>query len=200
MNRRAFGNTFSNKRLSRIAASISLFTGVNWRQIAITLKTPRSKRTPRARVANRPRTCALMYSSPRTVRDSEATLKCRGNRRKPPLPEIIARGQRHRPTVKLAFHEARFVSLHSPQEGHLIQHPGLTQLVDQVEIETHFAILKHIGKTPSMATCRRCLVKFFVPLELIGYEKEAELTLRSKFAEHVCGRGVRQLLLMPKRP
>lgn len=52
--------------------------------------------------------------------------------------------------------------------------------------ELRFVILKQVRKTPSMATCECCHVKFFTPLERIEEPEEAEAYLREKFASHAC--------------
>ncbi len=52
--------------------------------------------------------------------------------------------------------------------------------------ERQFVILKYIHKTASLATCGRCHLKFFTPLELIREPLEAENSLRDKFASHKC--------------
>ena len=52
--------------------------------------------------------------------------------------------------------------------------------------ERQFVILKYIHETASLATCGRCHLKFFTPLELIREPLEAENNLRDKFASHKC--------------
>jgi len=52
--------------------------------------------------------------------------------------------------------------------------------------ERRFVILKYMLKTPRLATCERCHIKFFTPLELMGKPLEAEDHLRGKFADHTC--------------
>jgi hypothetical protein len=52
--------------------------------------------------------------------------------------------------------------------------------------ERRFLILKYMGRTPSMATCEQCHLRFFVPLELIKDPAQAELKLRQKFVNHKC--------------
>jgi hypothetical protein len=61
-----------------------------------------------------------------------------------------------------------------------------------------FVILKFMGKTPTMATCARCHLKFFAPLELIGSPNEAEENMRDKFLAHAC-RNNPLAELMPKK-
>lgn len=53
-------------------------------------------------------------------------------------------------------------------------------------MEPRFVILKYMFKTPWMATCERCLIKFFTPQELLGKPEEAERVLREKFDLHTC--------------
>ena len=55
-----------------------------------------------------------------------------------------------------------------------------------LSIEPRFVILKHIGEMPSMATCTRCHLKFFAPLELLRDAEQAERQLRDKFVRHEC--------------
>jgi hypothetical protein len=45
-----------------------------------------------------------------------------------------------------------------------------------------------MNKTPSMATCSRCRLKFFTPLTLVSDPVEAENYLRDKFIAHECKR------------
>jgi hypothetical protein len=52
--------------------------------------------------------------------------------------------------------------------------------------ERRFAILKYSGKTPSLATCELCHLKFFTPSELKNNIVEAEMYLREKFEWHEC--------------
>lgn len=52
--------------------------------------------------------------------------------------------------------------------------------------EPRLVVLKHNGKTPTLATCDRCHVKFFVPLRAIRNPEQAEIYLREKFATHEC--------------
>jgi hypothetical protein len=53
-------------------------------------------------------------------------------------------------------------------------------------VEPRFVILKHIGNMPSMATCTRCHLKFFTPLDLLRDVEQAERHLRDKFVRHEC--------------
>jgi hypothetical protein len=49
-----------------------------------------------------------------------------------------------------------------------------------------FIILKYMGKSPSMATCERCHVKFFTPLHLIKNPLKAKGNLHDQFSQHTC--------------
>ena len=55
--------------------------------------------------------------------------------------------------------------------------------------ERRFLILKYMQKTPSLATCEGCHVKFFTPLDLMGESRKAEEHLLDKFASHKCKPG-----------
>jgi hypothetical protein len=52
--------------------------------------------------------------------------------------------------------------------------------------ERKFVILKYMQKTPSMASCGACHLKFFVPMELVDDPAGAEEHLRQKYVEHKC--------------
>jgi hypothetical protein len=52
--------------------------------------------------------------------------------------------------------------------------------------ELGFTILKRVGKTPSMAACERCKMKFFVPMLLIDDPTAAEQHLWQKYTDHKC--------------
>jgi hypothetical protein len=52
--------------------------------------------------------------------------------------------------------------------------------------ERLLVILKRSGKTPAMAMCDRCHLKFFTPRELTHKPEEAEIYLREKFKWHEC--------------
>lgn len=52
--------------------------------------------------------------------------------------------------------------------------------------ERRLVILKYMRKTPSLASCGRCHLKFFTPLDLIREPLEAENNLRDKFVSHKC--------------
>jgi len=52
--------------------------------------------------------------------------------------------------------------------------------------ERCLTILKYSGKTPALALCDRCHLKFFTPKELFREPMEAEGNLREKFEMHDC--------------
>jgi len=52
--------------------------------------------------------------------------------------------------------------------------------------ERRLVILKYMLRTPRLATCAGCHLKFFTPLELLSRPVEAEEHLRDKFAGHTC--------------
>jgi len=63
--------------------------------------------------------------------------------------------------------------------------------------ERRLVILKHLAKTPVLAMCERCHVKFFTPRELTHLPVEAEENLWQRFASHECkhkGRAPLQLI------
>lgn len=53
-------------------------------------------------------------------------------------------------------------------------------------LERRFLILKYMGKTPFLATCERCHLKFFTPRELGRKPVEADQNLRNRFEIHKC--------------
>ena len=53
-------------------------------------------------------------------------------------------------------------------------------------LERRLLILKHMDKTPFLATCERCHFKFFTPRELGRKPIEAEQNLRNRFELHRC--------------
>lgn len=53
-------------------------------------------------------------------------------------------------------------------------------------VEPRFVILKYMLKTPWMATCEPCMIKFLTPQELLGKPEEAEKRLREKFDLYNC--------------
>jgi hypothetical protein len=63
--------------------------------------------------------------------------------------------------------------------------------------ERRFAILKYNGKTPTLAMCERCHLKFFTPRELTNKPVEAEMYLREKFQWHECKVGLKTKLPRP---
>lgn len=52
--------------------------------------------------------------------------------------------------------------------------------------EGGFLILTYTGKTPSMAMCQMCELKFFLPIPFEGTSAGAEDHLRQKYADHRC--------------
>jgi hypothetical protein len=46
--------------------------------------------------------------------------------------------------------------------------------------------LQYVGKTPSLAGCAKCHVKFFTPHELMAQPQAAAQFLRERFACHTC--------------
>jgi hypothetical protein len=55
-----------------------------------------------------------------------------------------------------------------------------------VMVKTGFLILKYVQKTPSLAACEACHLKFFVPMELANDPEGAEDYLRGRYANHKC--------------
>jgi len=55
-----------------------------------------------------------------------------------------------------------------------------------MKVDPKFVILKHMGETASMATCARCHIKFFTPLELIKHPLKAVENLHDQFSRHKC--------------
>ena len=53
-------------------------------------------------------------------------------------------------------------------------------------LERRLLILKYMGKTPFLATCERCHLKFFTPTQLSRKPVEAEQNLRERFDIHKC--------------
>ncbi len=47
-------------------------------------------------------------------------------------------------------------------------------------------ILQYLGKTPAMASCAKCRLKFFTPSELLNKPRRATDYLWGKFASHAC--------------
>ena len=56
--------------------------------------------------------------------------------------------------------------------------------------ERRFAILKYSGKTPALATCELCHLKFFTPSELKHKPVDAEMYLREKFEWQLRSDGI----------
>jgi hypothetical protein len=63
--------------------------------------------------------------------------------------------------------------------------------------ESGFVILKRERKTPSLAMCQRCKIKFFTPRELSDRPTEAEEYLWSRFRAHDC--KVREFLVRTQK-
>jgi hypothetical protein len=57
--------------------------------------------------------------------------------------------------------------------------------------ERQLVILKYSGKTPSLAMCGSCHLKFFTPRELTNDPAKAEVNLRRKFERHECKVGLK---------
>jgi hypothetical protein len=49
-----------------------------------------------------------------------------------------------------------------------------------------FIILKHQKKTPSLAMCKSCEIKFFTPRRFTNEPDEAEAFLWGRFVDHRC--------------
>jgi hypothetical protein len=52
--------------------------------------------------------------------------------------------------------------------------------------DSRMVFLQYLGKTPAMASCAKCRLKFFTPSELLKKPREATDYLRGKFAAHPC--------------
>jgi hypothetical protein len=65
--------------------------------------------------------------------------------------------------------------------------------------ERRLVILKHSGKTPTLAMCERCQLKFFTTRELTRRPAEAEENLREKFKSHECKHDGRAPLLLIRK-
>lgn len=52
--------------------------------------------------------------------------------------------------------------------------------------ERRLVLLQLSGKTPVLAMCESCRLKFFTPRELTHQPAEAEGTLQQKFNSHQC--------------
>jgi len=52
--------------------------------------------------------------------------------------------------------------------------------------ERRLVILQHSGKTPVLAMCDSCRLKFFTPRELTHRPAEAEENFQEKFKSHKC--------------
>jgi hypothetical protein len=52
--------------------------------------------------------------------------------------------------------------------------------------ERRLVILKHSGKTPVLAKCEKCEIKFFTPRELTNLPVQADEHLWQRFYSHEC--------------
>jgi len=52
--------------------------------------------------------------------------------------------------------------------------------------DLELVFLQYAGKTPSLAGCAKCHLKFFTPQKLIRQPQAAAEYLREKFARHTC--------------
>jgi hypothetical protein len=59
-----------------------------------------------------------------------------------------------------------------------------------------FTILRYSGKTPVLAVCTRCQLKFFTPSGMKQNSQEAEYYLRDKFRDHRCAAATEQKKMM----
>jgi hypothetical protein len=59
------------------------------------------------------------------------------------------------------------------------------RLVDGMD-DSRIVFLQYLRKTPAMASCAQCRLKFFTPSELLKKPREATDYLWGKFAAHTC--------------
>jgi hypothetical protein len=52
--------------------------------------------------------------------------------------------------------------------------------------DVQLMFLQYAGKTPSLASCSKCHLKFFTPQELLKQPEAAAQYLRDKFSVHTC--------------
>jgi hypothetical protein len=52
--------------------------------------------------------------------------------------------------------------------------------------DLQLVFLQYVGKTPSLAGCAKCQMKFFTPHELMPQPPAAAQFLRERFARHTC--------------
>jgi hypothetical protein len=66
--------------------------------------------------------------------------------------------------------------------------------------QRELVILKYMGRTPFLASCKACHLKFFTPLELSGKTAEAQEYLQERFNNHKCRpEDVGNVISMPHR-
>jgi hypothetical protein len=63
---------------------------------------------------------------------------------------------------------------------------NLSHLRPSLTDENGFSILRSSGKTPVLAVCKLCQLKFFTPLEMMANGQEADYYLREKYRDHRC--------------
>jgi hypothetical protein len=56
--------------------------------------------------------------------------------------------------------------------------------------DLQLVFLQYVGKTPSLAGCAKCHLKFFTPQQLLRQPEAAAQYLREKFAQHTCRRAI----------
>jgi hypothetical protein len=52
--------------------------------------------------------------------------------------------------------------------------------------DLELVFLQYVGKTPSLAGCAKCQMKFFTPQQLMRRPEAAAQYLRDKFDQHTC--------------
>jgi len=53
-------------------------------------------------------------------------------------------------------------------------------------VDVQLVFLQYVGKTPSLAGCPKCRLKFFTPEQLLKQPEAAAQYLREKFSLHTC--------------
>ena len=53
-------------------------------------------------------------------------------------------------------------------------------------MDLELVFLQYVGKTPPLAGCAKCRLKFFTPEQLMRQPKAAAQYLREKFVHHTC--------------
>ena len=56
--------------------------------------------------------------------------------------------------------------------------------------DLQLVFLQYVGKTPTLAGCAKCQLKFFTPQRLMKQPQAAAEYLREKFAQHTCRRAI----------